>query len=401
MTSEVLLGLFDGYMSIKCDALTSMTKIGGQPTYAPALQASIDLEGKVQQWTRCGVCGHPMSLLLQAFSPLPESPSASPHHRMLYLFACNSSYCARQPSRSSVCFSAQIDVDDEDALADAEDENDEDEVIETGPLLPSELPPNTLPPCFVHIDAEPEKEIIEPTDIEQELIRMSEANAKSTMTEEDMRQLESVVDLKDKSTDYYYERFRARVARTPTQVLRYYSRPCPASSAAKTEVPQRKAIAPIFMNPKKVQETVTIPACPRCGSAMAAELQLMPTVLYYLRVGEYTRLARKGPPAASASAEAAASDAASRNDSLNADDGIDFATMTVYACSRHCTAQMPGAIIQKEFLCVEEPPNMRDERRAEREQQLKEGQVPRHTLWELIHGSEAASQASSGDEDDE
>lgn len=391
-SSHVLLGLFDGYMSHRRDQLTSETKIGGTATYFPKLT---DTDATtVQRWTSCGVCGKPMSLLLQAFSPLPSALATQPHHRMVYVFACNSSYCARQPLSSMVAFSVQVDQEDTAALDEDEEEENEDEVIETGPLLPSELPPAVLPPGYVYIDDEPLKEVIEPTDVERELIKMAEENAKSTMTDAELQQLEQQVDLKDKRTDYLYEKFRARVARAPNQVLRYYPRP--AASAKTPAVPRPKDAKPIFMNPEKVKTMVTIPACASCGAAQTAELQVMPTTLYYLQVAQYTAVARGALPSSTSTA------ADVKATPGNVDDGCDFGTITVYVCSKDCAARQSGVVLRKETLCVEEAPTMRDEERAEKAAAAASGDEPqRKTLMELLHGGDDDNDGEKDESDDE
>lgn len=430
--STVLLGLFDGYMSHKRDRLTSETKLGGTPTYFPSLTDAD--KAQIHRWTSCGVCGHAMSLLTQAYSPLPTAPTNHPHHRMVYVFACNSGYCSRQPTSSMVAFSVQVDQEDEQALAETA-EDDEDEVIETGPLLPSELPEAVLPPCYVYIDAEPSKEVVVPTDIERELIKMAEENARSTVTDEELQQLEQTMDLKDKKTDYYYEKFRSRVARAPNQVLRYYERTVAAPAATSASL-CGKDVKPIFMNPDKVKAMVTIPACACCGSAQTAELQVMPTSLYYLHVSEYTALARAdaAPMAASAgtpgaaitqgnavdkqspvaspsastpacrtSASSGAATAPEKGISNNVDDGCDFGTITVYVCGKDCAARQDGVVLRRETLCVEEAPTMRDEERAAKADAAKagaDGVTHKVTLRELLHGNGECDEDMEEDDDE-
>lgn len=404
---QVQLGIFDGYMSRKRDRLTSETKIGGTPTYFPTLSET--QQTQLRRWTSCGVCGHAMSLLAQAYSPLPTAPADMPHHRMLYVFACNSSYCARQPSSSMVAFSLQVDQEDEQALAEDTEQaegGDEDEVIETGPLLPAELPDAVLPPCYVYIEAEPTKEVVVPTDIERELIKMAEENAHSTVSDEELQQLEQTVDLKDKRTDYFYEKFRARVARAPSQVLRYYERRAGPSPA------RAKEVKPIFMNPDKVKAMVTVPACACCNAAQTAELQVMPTALYYLHVNQYTALARAEaglsttPAAAAATAKVSPDAAATQKTSSggNVDDGCDFGTVTVYVCAKDCAARQRGVALRRETLCVEEAPSMRDEERAEKAdaaQSVADAAARKVTLRELLHGDGAAVVGDSGAEEEE
>ncbi|KAG5479433.1 hypothetical protein LSCM1_04696 [Leishmania martiniquensis] len=396
--AKVLLGLFDGYMSHKRDRLTSETKLGGTPTYFPPLG---DAEkAQIHRWTSCGICGHAMSLLAQAYSPLPTAPATHPHHRMVYVFACNSAYCSRQPASSMVSFSVQVDQEDEQALAENTDEEDEDEAIKMGPLLPSELHEAVLPPCYVYIGAEPSREVVEPTDIERELIKMAEENARSAVSDEELQQLEQLVDLKGKRTDYLYERFRSRVARAPHQVLRYYERTvasavAEAAAALPSASSRAKDAKPIFMNPDKVKAMVTIPACACCGAAQTAELQVMPTALYYLQVSQYTALARAG---------AAAVTGPERALSVNADDGCDFGTITVYVCAKDCAARQRGLVLRRETLCVEEAPTMRDEERTGKADAAQAGAgsaARKVTLRELLQGNEEGEAHMDMEEEDD
>lgn len=258
---------------------------------------------------------------------------------MLYVFCCNSASCARQPSDSWCAFSIQADQEDTAALCE-NDEAEDDDVVQVSALLPSELPLCTFPPCYVSIDEEPAKEVIVPTDVEAEMIRMAEENARAganEIKEEDLRELEAVVDLKDKKADYYYEKFRARVARAPTQVMRYHQRSPAAVSSGTTSTSTQQR--PLFMNPDKVKRFLTIPACTHCGAALVHELQLMPTVLYYLQASHYIEPGRS-----------------------SGDEGVDFATATVYVCSQNCARQHSrGVYLRREFVCVEEAPTIQDD----------------------------------------
>ncbi|RNF14788.1 putative programmed cell death protein 2 [Trypanosoma conorhini] len=327
----VLLGVFDGYMPLERNALTSETKIGGTPTFFPTLS---DAQREIiRGWTTCGVCGHPMFLLLQAFSPLPSASSL--HHRMIYVFCCNSAACVRQPSASWCAFALQVDAADESALHDEESE----EVFQCGPLLPAELPPNTFPPCFVDIVPEPTKEIVVPTNLEAELIRTAEENArKAGITEDDVTELENTIDLKDKPSDYEFEKFRRRMSREPAQVLRYYSRD--GSGKEENGVPTATA-PPLFMNPGSVRDSVRIPPCVRCGSALTHELQLMPTCVYYLRAGEYIAPGQS-----------------------KADDGVDWGSVTIYVCSKDCSKDSQGVVLLKAFVLVEKAPELEEEEKG-------------------------------------
>ncbi|EKF38097.1 hypothetical protein MOQ_001697 [Trypanosoma cruzi marinkellei] len=331
----VLLGVFDGYMPLKRDALTSETKIGGTPTYFPALSET--QTAILQKWTTCGVCGHPMFLLLQAFSPLPLA-SSTLHHRMIYIFCCNSAACTLQPTCSWCAFTLQVDAVDESALEEEEEEETKDLLRCDHPLRPAELPPNTFPPCFVDIVAEPKKkkEIIVPTELEAEMIRVSEENARNAgITEADIKELERTIDLKDKPSDLDFEKFQRRLAREPRQVLRYYVRDPLGKQENGVLTP---TALPLFMNPGKVRNNVRIPPCDNCGAALTHELQLMPTCVYYLRVGEYLATGKS-----------------------TTDEGVDWGSVTVFVCSKDCSKDCSGVLLRRAFVFVEKAPALEDE----------------------------------------
>ncbi|EAN77550.1 hypothetical protein, conserved [Trypanosoma brucei brucei TREU927] len=325
---EVLLGVFDGYMPLERNKLTSETKIGGSPTYRPSLSESQLMT--IREWTTCGVCGRHMFLVLQAFSPLPQSSAG--HHRMIYVFCCNSDACSRQPSSSWCAFTLQAENMDEEALDDIQSE----EAARSDPVMASELPPSTFPPCYVAIDSEPRKEIVVPTDLEAEMIRAAQENAKNPdITENDIKELEQTIDLKDKPADYEFDKFRRRVAREPSQVIRYYER-FPTESCGVTLV---SAVAPpLFMRPSRVKEIIRIPPCRDCGAALIHELQIMPTSVYYLRVRDYIA---SGSP--------------------SGDEGVDWGTVTVFVCSKDCSKDRSGSSLRKEFVFVEKAPEQQDE----------------------------------------
>ncbi|CCW70315.1 unnamed protein product [Phytomonas sp. Hart1] len=340
MLHQTLLGLFDGYMSRGDDQLTSETKLGGALTYFPPITP--EQRGQIDRWTRCGVCSHPMFLLLQAYSPLPQDAPSTPHHRMLYVFCCNTSGCAREPSRSWAAFSLQVDQDDGESTLAADAD-----VVLTAPLPPGELAPHSFPPCFVRVVEEPEEgEGVTPTDLELEMIKMAEANSRAAdanhgvpFPDDDLKALAQMVDLKDKRSDYYYEKFRTRVARAPTQLLRYHQRTPPM--AATGQGLQGRHERPLFMNPHKLKlQQSTIPACAFCGASLVYEVQVLPTALYYMRVHEYVE-------------DVGCS---------TGDEGVDFGTATVYTCSKDCALQKKGVYLRREVLVVEEAPQVTDDK---------------------------------------
>ncbi|KAG8342806.1 hypothetical protein TRVL_06366 [Trypanosoma vivax] len=326
--NDVLLGVFDGYMPLERDKLTSETKIGGTPTYFPDL-CEHDQE-KISKWTTCGVCGRKMYLVVQAFSPLPEAPAL--HHRMIYIFCCNTDACSYQPSGSWCAFTLQVDLLDSQALNDEQ----EDIAVLADPLPACELPMYTFPPCYIDIVPQPKKEIVVPTDLEAEMIRVAEENARnSEMTVEDIQELEQVVDLKDKPSDYEFDKFRRKLAMMPSQVIRYYPR---CSFEREKKACSSTSTLPLFMRLTKVKDILRIPPCIRCGAALTHELQVMPTSAHYLRVCDYV-------PA---------------NDSEH-NEGVDWGTVTLFVCSKNCSLNHKGVLLSKEFIFVEAPPALQDE----------------------------------------
>lgn len=298
-----MLGLFDDYMSLVQNRLTSVTKIGGTPTYFPHLlgpgdaaettfksnkqdrTASADETGllsaaqqsQLRSWQRCGVCGADMYLLAQAYAPAPTfalASSSSPHHRMLYVWCCNSAVCSQQPLDSWKSAVIQVDQEDMEAFGDEDaglgaEENDEEEEDEEPyrehPLPASALPStHAFPPCHVHVVPEPPFRPGAPFPARPPPPSVSPDGTTGLSEKEELKDLEKKVDLKNTAVDYHFEAFRARVAREPTQVIRYYPAPAPVSQEPspseesknkKDEDEERDLLNgthPLFMNPERV-----------------------------------------------------------------------------------------------------------------------------------------------------
>eukprot|EP00850_Spirogloea_muscicola_P022625 SM000304S11847 [mRNA] locus=s304:56432:67298:+ [translate_table: standard] len=92
----------------------------------------------------------------------------------------------------------------------------------------------------------------------------------------------------------HWASFQARLSRNPTQVLR--------SEKARVLWPR------LDSRPTSDQ----VPSCLRCGSARTFEFQILPQILYFLKIG--TEL----------------------------DDALDFGTLAVYTCPRSCTTVQDG-----------------------------------------------------------
>lgn len=468
---SVFLGVFDDYMSLHQNELTSLTKLGGTPTYfpqllsaaAPAAKGAADHQEvahslsasqleELREGPRCGVCGRHMFLLVQAYAPAPSfalsTPSAA-HNRMLYVWCCNSSGCASSasisPSRitpdSWKCLVVQVDKEDEEAFGEGsenEGSNDEDEDANPYcefPLPLSALPRPSFPPCHVHITPEPPKRIgapfpLPPPSKEEEALKKKVTDPS---LEEELKALDKEVDLKNSAVDYHYDAFRVRLEREPRQILRYYS---PSASALHTSrcCSNSSNSQPIFMNPMKVSPffvsqsscssspakgkpatdttegespqyphdgaqcedthpsdtmTESNPAdsvtgkkeeeedpiqkearlaeecaaavtgaefkrrCSHCGGPLRAELQIMPTSLYFLHPSSYlptplicsTATTSSGPVASAVPSFVKVEDQC-----------IDFGTVTVWTCAGWCRAKESGVIVEEDIPVLVEPP---------------------------------------------
>lgn len=329
-----MLAIFDGYIPLECDGLSSVTKLGGRPAFMKALATAPVADATAAGMTApkllerdavCGRCKQPLYLLSQSFCPLREATN-----RMMYVFCCNSAACAPFPEESWACFTVQVDSEDADA---ANDEEDDPALRRVDPPVKGQPPydatavgPGAFPPVATDIVEEPLKEHIELSEEEEELKRRIENQDEETAqrARADLEELEQNVDLRNKTTDVYYEKFRRRVARAPSQVLRY----------------QRNGF-PIFMDPEQTIY-VTIPPCSDCGGKMCMELQVMPTALYFVHSSDFV-------------------DRRPAVGRTSGDDGVDFATATVYTCAQGCRASLAGVRVKREFVFVEPPPSLASE----------------------------------------
>ena len=311
------LGVFDGYLPLEHDVFKSMTKIGGNAVLTFPARLSPEMLQDIDKRTMCKACGAHMFLLAQAFAPLPGSSAT--HNRMLYTFACNSDRCSLRPDDAFVSFALQFDQPDTESLDANDDESDAPQPVEATPC--SLLAPFSFPPLAVEIVDEPAKEVIVPTDVEVEMIKAAEANSKSHVADDDIAEMAHALDLKDKPIDVNFDKFRRRIARCPEQVLRYH----------------RNGLA-LFMNPDRTIY-LTVPPCAACGKERAMEYQLLPTLLYYCHTDKYV----------------------SKDKVRAKDEGLDFATVTVFACRAGCQALAAGTVLETLFTFVEAPPTMEED----------------------------------------
>ena len=121
---------------------------------------------------------------------------------------------------------------------------------------------------------------------------------------------------------------------------------------------------PVWSSPKPPPGAAKPPPCPGCGSPRAFELQLMPALLFGLKVESF---AEASPKAAGAAAAGAAAVDAGGPTEAGADPpapggptggraplppelrGMDWGTVAVYACSKSCSTS------EEEFVVVQPP----------------------------------------------
>eukprot|EP00672_Neobodo_designis_P022319 CAMPEP_0174848708 /NCGR_PEP_ID=MMETSP1114-20130205/13678_1 /TAXON_ID=312471 /ORGANISM="Neobodo designis, Strain CCAP 1951/1" /LENGTH=372 /DNA_ID=CAMNT_0016083013 /DNA_START=33 /DNA_END=1151 /DNA_ORIENTATION=+ len=328
----MMLAVFDGYLALSDDLLSSVTKLGGRPAFLPGRETGAAAE--VLSKAVCGRCKGPMFLVAQCYCPLRDNKN-----RMMYVFACNKACCTVFPDDAWRAFTVQCDF--EDPALDDEEAAD----LNRLPQPDGALKKTMFPPVATAIEEEPEGEEIEQTELEKRMQAQAEAQEavdesaaatasdsdgegkpqgprkdKGDATRAELEELEEKVDLKNKQLDEYYEEFRSRVARLPQQVLRYQING-----------------EPIFMNPERTI-AAKIPPCRKCGGPQCMEMQIMPTAIFYLR------------------AAACAPEGGS--------DGMDFATVTVYHCAKSCEADLPGVVVSEQTVFVEAPPTAADEKAA-------------------------------------
>ena len=146
-----------------------------------------------------------------------------------------------------------------------------------------------------------------------------------------------------KLKDPVFNRFKARTARHPEQVLRYDrapdadtmhthqplwvstwfqpgSAPLPASALAPAVAGQPAPPRPKPVAPTRAQNDAAIPACGSCGGERRFEFQVLPQLLYYL-----------GPLGSS----------------------LDFANLAVYTCARSCGEGRTEDGYKEEFVWVQ------------------------------------------------
>ena len=334
----VILGVKGCPLTVESNLLPWVTKMGGTPTYHEEDADHPDvllIKEQIGPLLSCNSCGLRMFLLIQCYSPIDLADE-----RMVYLFACNNSNCSTKPSESwrcvSVCYSLL-------AGTRGKEESDDDVEVQERVLGREQLSLYSFPPVLLDIVPEPNKaEDIEPTAVESQMIAeyerrelalkckmrsaaadglpLDDADEPEDNVGRDLEDLEHQLDLKNKPTDILFDKYRRRIGRIPYQVLRYH-----------------RGGTPLFMNPPKLA-TQNIPPCRNCGAARTFEFQVLSSILYFLRTSDYVPLPG------------------------SCGDGLDFATASVYVCSKQCGAVDDKAFsLCEEFVLVEMAPTMEDD----------------------------------------
>jgi len=288
---------------------------------------------KIPEWVsfdvkqaRCGVCGYPLYLLLQAYCPYGDL------ERIFLVMACNTAACQTQVSKSWKVWRFQRQHEEQAQSSDSEADSETDDSSDPpkGDDRP-ELPavsgaenqqansssnaaedlhasgPFTLPAFTLDMFEEPEKGDTE-VNVAEELHKMETINAGTD-------QLITVNDLDDVTqslpqcqVDTVFLRFQRRMQRCPRQVVRWGI-----------------GGQPLWISDECLPST--IPPCVACGAPRVMELQLMPTLVYFLKPYRFSH--------------------------VTGDEGIDFGTVTVYSCVAMCT----GAPVCPEHVHVQPPPS--------------------------------------------
>eukprot|EP01012_Entosiphon_sulcatum_P032730 TRINITY_DN41582_c0_g1_i1.p1 TRINITY_DN41582_c0_g1~~TRINITY_DN41582_c0_g1_i1.p1 ORF type:complete len:292 (+),score=51.89 TRINITY_DN41582_c0_g1_i1:27-878(+) len=212
----------------------TLCKAGGLPVL-PEWASSFDV-----RQNQCGVCGHPMYLLVQFW---PEESV----DRLILVFCCNTAACNKEPAQSWKAWRLQA--------PEGAPESEQGEEREM---------PYSFPARFLDVCEEPEEENEKPIDVEAEMKKMEEFNKQNPdITNEDVVEAESEVPV-----DHAFMRFQRRVSRKPNQVVRWGG-------------------APLWISAWGKPESTAIPPCLVCGAPRKFELEVIPTAVYYLKPADH------------------------------------------------------------------------------------------------------------------
>eukprot|EP00993_Chasmostoma_nieuportense_P002537 NODE_3323_length_989_cov_63.096288_g3177_i0.p1 GENE.NODE_3323_length_989_cov_63.096288_g3177_i0~~NODE_3323_length_989_cov_63.096288_g3177_i0.p1 ORF type:complete len:310 (+),score=66.63 NODE_3323_length_989_cov_63.096288_g3177_i0:76-930(+) len=252
---------------------------------------------KVPRWApgftprRCQcVCGRPMVLVVQAFCP------SEGWERILLIFACNRAVCQKDPLRSWQAWRLQ-----------RRELDDQDQKEQTLLLEGDDVVSTTALPCQALDMFEEPADESKKVDVEAEWRKMQEVNQRTNpdITGKDLEEL----GIDEAKMDLVFFHFQERLSRSPQQVIRW-----------------GRGGQPLWIS--KHQCSPTVPPCSGCGATRLFELQVMPTLVYYLRPQDHT--------------------------DDKEDEGLDFGTITLYTCSQSC--QLEGNVCP-EYVHYQPPPS--------------------------------------------
>jgi len=165
---------------------------------------------------------------------------------------------------------------------------------------------------YVDVFPEPEKKVEKVTKKERVLAAKyaKEIEENSGNADFETDDIESITTIGDKQ----FKKFKKRLQRCPDQILRYNFNG-----------------EPLFPTNDEKEQNKIIPACTKCGTKRVFELQLLPTLLYFLKVDDY----------------------ALEMDSHGIPNGMDWSSALVYVCPQSCGGDTHEYI--EEFVHVVPP----------------------------------------------
>jgi pre-rRNA-processing protein TSR4 len=344
------------------------SKVGGKPVWLVPEYLPLSEE------MLCGVCQTPLSFLLQIYAPF-DIPEA--YHRTIYVFCCKNGACHRKPTQSFKVLRAQLPKDNRyygitksivspkelvrASLCDlcgqfgdkrcsqckavrycsvqhqkedwvygghkefcksfvATNTTSKSQVNYTQQQSATPHKTNTknvlLPSLFLEFElviedeppGEPPDFIISDNITSQKVNELYQryrtewechSNDINSLDDEH-NTLERVDNEAKQNVDKVFKNFKKTISKEPEQVLRYTS--------------WKDSEEPLWAYQKNIPISEQIPQCSQCGSKRVFEFQILPQLLYYLKVG----------------------------------DTMDWGTLVVYTCPRSCTGKEPG--YYSEFL---------------------------------------------------
>eukprot|EP01135_Chromosphaera_perkinsii_P005842 Nk52_evm2s368 gene=Nk52_evmTU2s368 len=307
------------------------SKVGGRPAWlAPvqdeedkSVQKGMGLDAK--QEMHCNVCGVKMLFLLQIYAPLDSREDC--YHRSIFMFCCANGDCHLKGSVNDVfcvlrCQMPRINdiYPFEEPLSDEEEEEEEkrEEDMEldskSAKFLEYEIVTEVEDLQAMHVKKDDSDDDSESEEEEDEDRRL-----------EDFRRIASVIEKRheekgedyngenwdegyfdsaqEKMEDKTFKAFQSRIAIEPEQIARY-----------------ERAGMPLLVSDCEDKDTLfkKVNSCKHCGGEMVFEFQVLPQLLYFLKVEQQTEMGDVGKGMSTTA--------------------IDWGTLMVFTCSQSCSA---------------------------------------------------------------